>query len=257
VGVVDFEFGSLIQGRQNQMGTFDADLDPDVRNVWTNADLTLYLRIHFQKIDPTAGSNTYRDYDGTAVPIRAWLPQEWSRWKGRFLSDCQRRWDGNFWLMPPATYTRLNYPPARPTHRCNLYCRFQISEQSSPNGAHAVIPVVRVDGNHFFRSHMLLYSNRDLRAERLTRGSMFYTHVHEIGHLIGLDHPGNSLTGCTSGAENACYASGDGDDRGVMGRGSRIYARHAQPWRKAAAALTGVAEAQWTVSTTRAYPSRL
>ena len=33
---------------------------------------------------------------------------------------------------------------------------------------------------------MLLYSNRDLRAENLTAGSKFFTHVHEIGHLIGL-----------------------------------------------------------------------
>ncbi len=257
MATVNFEFGTLIQGRQNNMGTFDANLNPDVRNERTNADLTLYLRINFQQVSPTAGSNTYRDADNTAVPIRAWQPAEWTRWKSRFLSDCQRRWHGKFWLTTPATYNRLDYPAAAPTHRCNLYCRFRISEQSSSNGAHAVIPAVRVNGSHFFRSHMLLYSNRDLRAERLTRGSMFYTHVHEIGHLIGLDHPGNALAACTTGGENACYAAADGSDSGVMGRGSRILARHAQPWKKAAATLTGVDEAQWTVSLRRSYPRRL
>lgn len=254
---VNFEHGTLIQGRQNQMGTFDADIDESVCNQTTNANLTLYIRICFQQVNPTPTSNTYNDWDGNAVPIRNWRASEWVDWKRRFLSDCRRRWHGKFWLVTPTTYNRLNWPERNPTHRCNLYCRFEISEQSGPNGAHAVIPVVRVDGNHFFRSHMLLYSNRDLRAERLTRGSLFYTHVHEIGHLIGLDHPGASLAGCTTGGEDVCYASADGNDRGVMGMGSRIYARHARPWQKAAAALTSTRESDWAVSLRRAYPRRI
>ncbi|MCC2688867.1 MAG: hypothetical protein K0S21_1670, partial [Rhizobiaceae bacterium] len=61
MGDITFEFGSLIHGRQNRMGTFDADLNPDVRNRATNADLTLYLRIHFQQVNPTATVTTYAD----------------------------------------------------------------------------------------------------------------------------------------------------------------------------------------------------
>lgn len=257
MGEVNFEFGTLIQGRQNQMGTFDADLDPDVRNATTNADLTVYVRIHFQQVNPTAASHTYNDWDGTAVPIRAWRPAEWSAWKRRFLSDCQQRWNGKLWLVTPATYDSLDWPQPTATHRCNLYCRFEISEQASPDGAHAVIPVVHVDGSHFFRSDMLLYSNNDLQPERLTRGSNFFTHVHEIGHLIGLNHPGTGRAGCVSGGESVCYASADGDDRGVMGRGSQIRAEHAGPWLRAAAVLSGVAANQWTVSLQRAYPQPL
>jgi len=254
MGTVNFEFGSLIQGRQNQMGTFDADLNPDVRNRTTNADLTLYIRINFQKIDPTPGVTTYSDADGTAVPIRAWTNSEWITWKRRFLTDCQRKWNGKFWLRTPATYNRLNWPETSPTHRCNLYCRFEISEQSNSHGAHAVIPVVKVSRRHFFRSHMLLYSSNDLHAERLTRGTNFFTHVHEIGHLIGLDHPGIAAAGCSNGGEAVCYAAPDGDDRGIMGRGSQPRTTHAEPWRKAAAALTGVSKNQWTASLSRVYP---
>lgn len=257
MGTVNFEYGTLIHGRQNRMGTFDADINPDVRNRTTNADLTVFVRIHFQQINPTTGSSTYNDYDGTAVPIRAWRANEWLQWKRQFLNDCQRKWNGKFWLRTPATYNSLNWPHQTPTHRCNLYCRFDISEQSSQNGAHAVIPVVRVNGRHNFRSHMLLYSNRDLRAERLTRGSLFFTHVHEIGHLIGLNHPGTGLPGCTTGGEAACYASADGSDRGVMGLGSQIYERHAQPWKKAAALLTGTSERLWNVSRRRVYPGAI
>jgi hypothetical protein len=155
------------------------------------------------------------------------------------------------------TYARLNWPEKNPIYRCNLYCRFEISEQSSPDGAHAVIPVVHVDGNRFFRSHMLLYDNNDLGAQRRTRGSKFFTHVHEIGHLIGLQHPGHGRAGCTTGGEAACYASADGDTRGVMGMGSDIRAEHAQPWTRAASILTGIDQANWTVSLNRALPQRL
>lgn len=257
MGEVNFEFGTLIQGRQNRMGTFDADLNPDVRNATTNADLTVYVRIHFQRVDPTPTVTTYADYDGTQVPIRAWRESEWTTWKRRFLTDCQQKWNGKMWLVTPATYRGLDWPTVNPTHRCNLYCRFEISEQADSQGAHAVIPVVHVDGNHSFRSHMLLYDNQDLTPRRLTRGSNFFTHVHEIGHLIGLDHPGAGQATCTTGGEAACYATADGDDRGIMGRGSEIRTEHARPWLSAAAALTGVARDRWTVSLRRAYPVRL
>ena len=256
MGTVTFDHGELIQGRQNTMGTFDADIAPEVRNRRTNADLTLFVRIHFQKIDPISSPATYNDSDGNAVPIRPWGTVEWPRWKRQFLSDCRRKWHGKFWLKTPTTYNGLNWPQSRPTHRCNLYCRFEISEQSGKNGAHAVIPVVHVDGNHSFRSDMLLYSNRDVEREHepLTSGPQFFTHVHEIGHLIGLDHPGAGRAGCVNGGEAICYASPDGDSFGVMGRGSRIYKRHAQPWVKAAAILTGTRQTDWDVSLTRVRP---
>lgn len=257
MSTVDFEFGTLIQGQRNQQGTFDADINPSVRNATTNADLTLYIRINFQKIEPTAASNTYNDADGTAVPIRAWRPGEFETFKRTFLGQCRRAWHGKFWLKTPASYSSLNWPARNATHRCNLYCRFDISEQANANGAHAVIPVVRVSGNNTFRSHMLLYSNLDTRRERLVRGSHFVTTAHEIGHLIGLDHPGINLATCATGNEQPCYAAADGTATGVMGMGSRIFDRHAQPWKKAAAALTGVAEANWTVSRRREYPTRL
>ncbi len=257
MSTIDFEFGTLIQGRQNHMGTFDADLNPDVRNRTTNADLTVYIRINFQKVDPTPAATTYADYDGTAVPILTWRTSEFAAWKRRFLTDCQRKWSGKFWLRTPTSYNSLNWPESDPTHRCNLYCRFEISEQSDSQGAHAVIPVVKVARSQYFRSHMLLYDSNDLGRQRRTRGSNFFTHVHEIGHLIGLNHPGTGTAHCTTGGEAACYAAPDGDDRGTMGRGSEPRASDAEPWRKAAEALTGVSKSQWTVSLSRVYPQRI
>lgn len=254
MGTIDFEFGTLIHGRQNSMGVFDADLNPDVRNATTNADLTLYLRICFQKIDRTDAQPTYAEWGGRQVPIEVWRPNEYESFKRRFIADCQQKWSGKFWLQTPATYNGLNWPDLNPTHRCNLYCRMEMEEQSSTQGAHAVIPVVKVARSTNFRSHMLLYSSNDLRSENLTRGSNFFTHVHEIGHLIGLDHVGASNAGCVNGGEAVCYAAPDGTDTGIMGRGSRPEVSQAQPWIRAASVLTGVAANQWTVSLRRVYP---
>jgi hypothetical protein len=117
--------------------------------------------------------------------------------------------------------------------------------------------VVHVQGSQSFRSHMLLYDNNDLRVKQLTRGSNFFTHVHEIGHLIGLEHPGTGLPGCTTGGEHACYASADGDVHGIMGKGSAVRKEYAAPWTRAASILTGVEPSKWTVSLNRVYPQRL
>ena len=254
MSTIDFEFGSLIHGRQNSMGVFDADLNPDVRNQTTNADLTLYLRICFQKIDRTDAQPSYAEWGGAQVPIETWRVSEFESWKRRFIADCQAKWSGKFWLRTPETYNSLNWPAAQPTHRCNLYCRMEMSEQSSTEGAHAVIPVVKVARNTPFRSHMLLYDSNDLSHRELTRGSNFFTHVHEIGHLIGLDHVGAGHAECVTGGEGVCYAAPDGDDTGIMGRGSRPQASQAQPWVRAASILTGVAANLWTVSLSRVYP---
>jgi hypothetical protein len=132
-----------------------------------------------------------------------------------------------------------------------------MSVVTAVEGAHAVIPVVRVSGRHTFRSNAILYSHLDLNPERYpgTR-TRFFTHLHEVGHLLGLAHPGlaSGAAGCTTGNEAACYAA---DPDSVLGFGSTIRDAHAQPWKKAASLLTGVAEANWTAKRTREYPRRI
>jgi hypothetical protein len=256
MGVITFEHPLLILSGHTNLGqpNFDAELNSDVCDRTTHADLTVLLRVCFKQVNPSAGSNTYQDADGTAVPIRSWRAGEWDLWKRRFLSTCERHWNGRFWLRTPDAYRGLDWPATRPTHRPNLYCRLQLTEQLSEEGAHAVVPVVHVDGSHFFRSHALLYSNRDILPERLTRGSRFFTHIHEIGHLLGLPHPGEGRAGCSAGDEAACYAA---NPRSVMGLGSRVLKEHAAPWTKAIALITETAPHLWKVETRRAYPRSL
>ena len=72
--------------------------------------------------------------------------------------------------------------------------------------------------------------------------------MHEIGHLIGLDHPGHGTPACSTGGEAACYAAADGSDTGIMARGSVMLPEYADAWRKAAAQLTSTQKNDWIVS---------
>jgi hypothetical protein len=255
-----FKFGTLIFGRQNIQGTFDADINTEVCSKTTNANLTIYIRICFQQVNPTATLKTYNDSDNNSVAIRQWKAKEWTNWKGKFLNICRNKWNGKFWLETPKDYTGLDWPKLNSKYRSNLYCRFEISEQSNMMGAHAVIPVVSIDGKQDFRSHMLLYDNRDLNAKELTKGSKFFTCAHEIGHLIGLEHPGkyyNIFAGCVTDSEAVCYYDEFGNNDGIMGMGSKITVDYAKPWLIAAALLTGTNETTWKVSLSRIYPKLL
>jgi hypothetical protein len=257
VGTINFKHGALIRGgpKLQSGGKWDAMLDDSVRNAHTNADLTIFIRVHFQRINPAHGqAGTYADSNDkpghpSKKKIQRWAPGEFETFVRHLLHEAQHFWTGVFWLKTPSTYQGLDWPDDKPTHRCHLYCRLDLSEAKNPFDAHYTIAVVRVQDSETFRSASRLYSQRDIQAENLIPHSTtkFWTHYHEVGHLLGLGHVNHHDLHTAGLNEDAAYGVTLQQMQDVMGKGSVRHPWHAGPWQEAAAALTGTTKEKWEV----------
>jgi hypothetical protein len=264
---ITFNFGTLVRTGPKLVngGKWDADLADWVRNTTTNADLTIYIQVYFSKIDPAGATGLFGDTDDepgkpSKKRIQKWKVGEFEHYTNSLVTGAQRFWDGVFWLRTPKAYSDLNFPDGRATHRCNLYCRFELKRATNERDAHYTIAVVRAMDGEDFRSNSRLYSQNDIKSEHMIPHSTtkFWTHFHEVGHLIGLGHVG---TGGRTNVHNdnspTAYGVTSKEMQDVMGRGSVRHNWHATPWQQAAEAFTGVKANDWQVSQHRIYPERL
>ena len=228
-----------------QFSNFDAELNTDVCDAYNNAELALTLKLGFQQINPTgtAATGTYHDYGDAADPLRniiRWTPGAWSSWKANFVSSAQHFWNGKFWLVNDAGLFR--YQALGQTFVPNIYCKMKIESSDSTTGNHHNISVVRLASNEtWFGSHSTLYDSRDTDSvnkatDSQGRAIMQRAHVHEVGHLLGLDHVDVGQAHCPSSGDtnaSACYGVSDASLNSVMGSGMTIRLENAAPWRNA------------------------
>jgi hypothetical protein len=105
-----------------------------------------------------------------------------------------------------------------------------------------------------------------VRKDKDSRGRpiMQRAHVHEVGHLLGLEHVDVGKAHCPAGGNtnaSACYGVADIDKNDVMGEGMQIRPRDAMPWRRAIQTLTGKgivnSAADWQPKFVQHYPRTL
>lgn len=253
---------------------YDAELNTDVCDRYNNAELTLTLRMGFKQINPSGGAatGTYRDYGkatGTARKTIKWTPQSWSHWKTDFVKSARSFWHGKIWLV--GNFPDYDYVDKGVTYRPNIWCRFDLIGGDAASGVYNhVIEVVRLDpSENWFGSHWKLYDSLDSSSVQKGTDSagkpiMQRAHVHEVGHLLGLEHVDVGKAHCpTSGNTNAaqCYGLADADKNSVMGQGMKLLPVHASPWRRAMRYLSGKGNisnmTDWAPKLVRHYPRTL
>lgn len=250
---------------------YDAELNTDVCDRYNNAELTLTLRLGFKQINPAGGAaqGTYRDYGdatGTARKIIKWSPHSWGHWKKNFVRSARKFWHGRIWLVND--FSDYDFVDGGVTYRPNIWCRFELIGGDTTSGWYNhTIEVVRLHPSEtWFGSHSRLYDSLDTKAVQKGTDShgkpiMQRAHVHEVGHLLGLDHVDVGKAHCPSTGntnKSPCYGVADVDKNSVMGEGMELRPKHGNPWRKSMVQLSGRGNARgttdWQAKLKRHYP---
>src|SRR5581483_2507057 len=117
-----------------------------------NHTLTLVLKIHLNKVEPThirlpvLGDIQlpYLDFNKTPFTIKPWTTTDFSAFSRKFLKQCAL-WNNHFWLTPPAGFSALDIRVGSRTVRPNIYCHLFVAIAGSAADSHLSIDIVNLD----------------------------------------------------------------------------------------------------------------
>lgn len=257
-----------------ERSNFDSKLEIPSATRAVNCVLRIELRILLLRLDQTSFSIARRRERGGRIVTepdtyrcRAWTDAEWRDFCFRFRHINEHFWNNRFWLQPPDGFSELDLPLGRPSHRPNLECQLRLEiMQGAAAPAHAQIEVVHLaDDERDMRSNSGTYDHRDVHSDtrysnRTGSRHAHITVVHEVAHLLDLDHPGVAAgyPECSvDGNRRICYGrTAEARDQ-VTGSGLAVNAYHATPWLSRVAMHTRARRNAWTLLRRAEPPSPL
>lgn len=246
-------------------GSFDSELGTPRRED-NRSDLMLRVRIHLNRREPRGGADTGRLRDsGHNFQTVRWSDQQWREYQRNFERVCESVWNDALYLLPPASTPAdviremTSQDVGASTDRPYLRCQLDVQIVNVARGSHATIQChcLAESETRTFRSYIEngggrdtgVMTNQDIYLEPAWDGAndlrFFNTVAHEVGHVLGLNHP------ICSGNADRCYgAAGTPERDSVMGFGSSITTRQASPWAARARQHTNV-RSTWQPTTTQ------
>jgi hypothetical protein len=183
-----------------------------------------------------------------------WNPQDFEDFKRDSKKGAEKFWNKRFRLWPPDHYKHLRWPNGADGKLQSVVCTIEIKYVDSVGEASFRVKCFqRARGENSGSLDNMMWTDaikdepthelRDKTGKIIPTKNL--TLAHEVGHILGLDHP------VCSGIESKCY--GDGGEawqiRNVMGAGSEVNRTNATPWLERIAHHTGVPMDEWTVHT--------
>lgn len=221
-----------------QRSAFDVVFDTDTCTrgpKGSNAFLGIKLKLGFTQVNPPDGKSEgiVSGINDEPIHVEKWTSQSWLKWQTDFVRATAPAWNRKFWLINNGTSFAFRHNGR--VYVPNIVCGFkiEIGLPDSP-GNHRNIKVVRLpeDSGHI-RSNTNQFSSKDHIPNVKAYKTSQMTSAHEIGHLLGFEHPRLGKFGCPTHKDPSrrlCYGITRREIMSIMGLGSQLYPEHAKPW---------------------------
>jgi hypothetical protein len=239
---------------------------PDGENA-TTLTVVLKLAIDWLEPDPNSATTVVKDKNGVEFKLKSWPPAARDEYKKNLKDTVEGAWNDRLFLLlpdpadatvklPDPDYNAFvsRDPAVRAKNPPFVRCALEIQFVEQVHTYHALIHLARLDApaQRFRQFTKVRPANPnegvfsdtglDLVSKGTdSRGDQLYQFpvAHEVGHLLGLDHPNVKDPGCRTGAEDICYGGDWRQQREMMGLGYVVDASAAGPWLTGVGLLTG------------------